>query len=616
MNRLYLTAMAVAVASFGVSAQGVGTQRYLKQRALDVPNRTTPTVTAQGGERAVIWSDDFSNPANWTIGNINDPNNDNWVIGTNGPSGSFAIAPIASTTADNGFALFDSDLLCGGSQNAWVAMANPVNLSANSGVVVQFEQYFRRFRGDTYVEVSTNGTDWTEIEVNAEIAVNNATLNPDLEMVDISAIAGGQAQVWIRFRYFSTVADHGSGAGCDYAWMVDDVSIITLPDYEMITTWGYTSQFGNGMEYARIPQNQMPSTINAGAQVVNFGSQPQTNVTVTTTITDASSATVGTATSTFATMNNGDTVLSDETITLPSPLPVGLYTATFTISSDQIGSDENPADNTAYRYFEVTDDWYSLDGINLVPDSVLRLTTLGTGSFTDNNQDVRFLNYYNVIDQSTFTGVEVVLDANNSMAGSYFIAAVYDTSEMYVGTPLSSPLVESEPRVITEADLAAGVAQVAFMDPLTLDPNAYYVAVRLFQEGGNDLYILDDITVEQPFDATMLWIPNDDQGQFIYSNGNAMGIRLTTDPSVGVQENPSLTGVSMYPNPTNGQVEIRVQDAGKMTVEVFNALGALVKTAHFNGTTSSINLEGNAPGIYSVRISDGARFNVQRIAVK
>lgn len=616
MNRLYLTAMAVAVASFGVSAQGVGTQRYLKQRALDVPNRTTPTVTAQGGERAVIWSDDFSNPANWTIGNINDPNNDNWVIGTNGPSGSFAIAPIASTTADNGFALFDSDLLCGGSQNAWVAMANPVNLSANSGVVVQFEQYFRRFRGDTYVEVSTNGTDWTEIEVNAEIAVNNATLNPDLEMVDISAIAGGQAQVWIRFRYFSTVADHGSGAGCDYAWMVDDVSIITLPDYEMITTWGYTSQFGNGMEYARIPQNQMPSTINAGAQVVNFGSQPQTNVTVTTTITDASSATVGTATSTFATMNNGDTVLSDETITLPSPLPVGLYTATFTISSDQIGSDENPADNTAYRYFEVTDDWYSLDGINLVPDSVLRLTTLGTGSFTDNNQDVRFLNYYNVIDQSTFTGVEVVLDVNNSMAGSYFIAAVYDTSEMYVGTPLSSPLVESEPRVITEADLAAGVAQVAFMDPLTLDPNAYYVAVRLFQEGGNDLYILDDITVEQPFDATMLWIPNDDQGQFIYSNGNAMGIRLTTDPSVGVQENPSLTGVSMYPNPTNGQVEIRVQDAGKMTVEVFNALGALVKTAHFNGTTSSINLEGNAPGIYSVRISDGARFNVQRIAVK
>ncbi len=607
MNRLYLTAMAVAVASFGVSAQGVGTQRYLKQRALDVPNRTTPTVTAQGGERAVIWSDDFSNPANWTIGNINDPNNDNWVIGTDVPSGAYAINPIASTTADNGFALFDSDLLCGGSQNAWIAMANPVNLSANSGVVVQFEQYYRAFQGFCYVETSTDNVNWTTHQIN-DVGVNNfVASNPQVFSLNVSADIAGASSAWVRFRY---------EGGCDYAWMIDDVAIITLPDYEMITTWGYTSQFGNGMEYARIPQNQMPSTINAGAQVVNFGGQPQTNVTVTTTITDASSATVGTATSTFATMNNGDTVLSDETITLPSPLPVGLYTATFTISSDQIGSDENPSDNTAYRYFEVTDDWYSLDGINLVPDSVLRLTTLGTGSFTDNNQDVRFLNYYNVIDQSTFTGVEVVLDANNSMAGSYFIAAVYDTSEMYVGTPLSSPLVESEPRVITEADLAAGVAQVAFMDPLTLDPNAYYVAVRLFQEGGNDLYILDDITVEQPFDATMLWIPNDDQGQFIYSNGNAMGIRLTTDPSVGVQENPSLTGVSMYPNPTNGQVEIRVQDAGKMTVEVFNALGALVKTAHFNGTTSSINLEGNAPGIYSVRISDGARFNVQRIAVK
>lgn len=52
-----------------------------------------------------IWTSDFSNAADWVTGTNATGNgaNDNWVIGTAGPAGSFAIAPIASTTAANGF---------------------------------------------------------------------------------------------------------------------------------------------------------------------------------------------------------------------------------------------------------------------------------------------------------------------------------------------------------------------------------------------------------------------------------------------------------------------------------------------------------------------------------
>ncbi|MBP9080613.1 MAG: T9SS type A sorting domain-containing protein, partial [Flavobacteriales bacterium] len=122
--------------------------------------------------------------------------------------------------------------------------------------------------------------------------------------------------------------------------------------------------------------------------------------------------------------------------------------------------------------------------------------------------------------------------------------------------------------------------------------------------------------VGQPFDASMLWIPNDDQAQFIYSNGNAMAIRLSSDATIGVQETANLDGVTLYPSPTDGPVEIRLETPGKMSVEVFNVLGKLVETARFNGTSTKLDLGGNAAGIYTVRISDGARYNVQRITLK
>ena len=38
----------------------------------------------------------------------------------------------------------------------------------------------------------------------------------------------------------------------------------------------------------------------------------------------------------------------------------------------------------------------------------------------------------------------------------------------------------------------------------------------------NDIYILDDETVPQPFYMSMIYIPGDQ----VYSNGNAAGIRM------------------------------------------------------------------------------------------
>lgn len=209
---------------------------------------------------AILWSSDFSNPADWVISN-QAGNSDNWVIGTTGPSGSFAIPAIASTSAANGFALFDSDLLCSGNQIADLTMANSVDCSAEPAVMVKFEQFYRRYDDSCIVFVSVDNTNWTAFPVNYTLANNDfvgnpATgTNPTITTVDISSVAANQATVWVRFEFYSpsTFVGPAGAPGCAYAWMIDDVSIETPPpstafwsdDFSNPANWTISNQAGN-----------------------------------------------------------------------------------------------------------------------------------------------------------------------------------------------------------------------------------------------------------------------------------------------------------------------------------------------------------------------------------
>ena len=60
-----------------------------------------------------FWSHDFSNSSDWTMVDLINGGLQNWAITPNGPTGSYSsnMGVINSTTAANGFALFDSDAL-------------------------------------------------------------------------------------------------------------------------------------------------------------------------------------------------------------------------------------------------------------------------------------------------------------------------------------------------------------------------------------------------------------------------------------------------------------------------------------------------------------------------
>lgn len=597
------------------------------------PHPTTPTAPLNGGQRDVVFTEDFANGfagnngvGAWTFSGTN---GDVWRYTTTGPVGAFTVLSeiITSPSASNGFMLFNSDSV-NTDFNATPpvevspripltgSLVSPVlDLSASPSVEIRFYQKYRfccaSNSGHT-LDVSTDGgTTWpTSISLDMGVAQNDEFSTAETSVNIAGAISANPSNVRLRFNQGGTNVSA-------YYWQIDDISIASLPGNELIMDYGFTSQFGAGYEYGRVPASQLGSSIDVGAGIINYGGNTQNNVTLNISLKDASNTEVSNTSVNLGSILSGDTVHVETDLTIPSPMSLGLYTAYFTMTSDSIAVDLDPANNAKQRRFSVTDDLYSLDGVGGVnPAAEQSITRAGTGSFTDNTQDVRVLNYFVVTAQEVFDGVEIVT-ATQSQAGSYFIGAIYDTTEMFAGTSLSSPIAETEIRVIVASDLTGSRrAAVDFLDPVTLAPGAYYVAARLYQEAAKNLYVVDDLTVPQPGDASMLWLPVDDQNQYLYGNGNAWAVRLYKNGPAGVQEHSSLEGITTYPSPTTGLVQIRSEKAASMTVEVFNTLGKVVATTSFNGTATTLDLTGNAAGIYTVRVSDGTNYNVQRITLK
>jgi hypothetical protein len=193
-------------------------QKSIVLNELQLPANPALRATRAISSNTVLFSSDFSDASQWTISNGNATTR-NWVIGTTAPSGDYPISAIASTTASNGFALFDSDLLCGAS-DAFLTTANPIDCSGEAVVVLTFETYLRKFNDQFFVRVSNDGTTWTSFELFGTLANNGSTANPEVVMLDISSVAANQATVHIRFNYVGN---------CGYSWMIDDVQVLTAP---------------------------------------------------------------------------------------------------------------------------------------------------------------------------------------------------------------------------------------------------------------------------------------------------------------------------------------------------------------------------------------------------
>lgn len=605
MSKLYISVLAVALVAGSATAQRADIAPALK-KTRSVQMRNTSTPIQYSADRAEIWSDDFSDPNTWVLGVAPGTDTELWQIGTDAPAGPvYGIEAIESTSADNGFALFDSDFWCGGNQNAYIRMATSVNLSASVGVVLQFEQYYRRFQGNTYVEVSVDGGNaWETIEVNTAVGVNGYSPNPELVRLNITDLVAGQPNVLIQFRY---------EGGCDYAWMVDDVSIIDQPASDLVINYSFLVTTAPGYQYCRIPANELDAILEVGAEVFSFGYEDQTNVTLTMELRDESNGLAAELNFPIGTMMDGDTVFVDELVDI-STLAAGIYTATFNVTSDQNVDEDTPDNNTYLRAFQVNNGLFSLDGIGIHPPGYLDLGALGSGSYVD-DQVLQMFTYYQVANETTVYGLEVQISAGSD-AGSFLFAAVYDSTTVlgddFVNQQNNTIYATPDAYTLTAADVASGTVFIPFDTEVTLPAGGYYASITAYQDGDNDLFVLDDLTVDDLVGGgSLIYLPSDET---VYGNGNAFAIRLVIDGTISVDEENALEGVSMYPNPTNGILRINTTTSEKFLVEVMNVLGEQVMTTSFAGNTV-LDLGAYADGVYTVRVSNGTKTTVQRITL-
>ena len=83
--------------------------------------------------------------------------------------------------------------------------------------------------------------------------------------------------------------------------------------------------------------------------------------------------------------------------------------------------------------------------------------------------------------------------------------------------------------------------------------------------------------------------------------------RIVWTPSALSLENVYKTKIAIYPNPSNGIINVQYNDIPVNKIDVVNALGQVVKSikrdAFSSETLESIDLSGNANGLYIINVS-------------
>jgi len=637
MKKIYLSLALVGLATTGLFAQQTAST-FAELGPVTKKQRTgKPTNDATAVAKAIVWTESFDigSTSGGTGGGTYTTSNGDWVASgniwkhdfetTNG-EWSTGTSPFASTTASDGFMLFDSDsvnlTVAQGDQSLYSPysgdLVSPtIDLSAEGSVVLEFEQDFRYCcTGSHEINVSVSndgGASWgTPHDVTGGVATNDDyfTTNGDSYkmVVNITAEAANQANVKLKFTW-----DGNLSGSSHYYWNFDDVCLYPLPDndVQILSSW-IAGENNEGVEYGRCPEDQQETNYLVGSEVYNFGALDQTAVTW------------GADFNSMAYVSTGvePSLLSQDTVIIENAeawaLPVGMYNGDYgVVSSGEDATSPLFGNNVGMREFEITtssaaatpmSSIYSIDGVGVYAANTLSST--GTNSFTGGEDGLICGNLYHIKNTTTISGIRVML-ATGTVSGAELYGSIKDTAT-YFADDMTSMYVTGQ-GIVSAGDIGAGYIDLYFAAPVSVNAGGIIAAVEMYSNGNStDVRILDDETVAQPWYASTIYIP----GDVVYSNGEAFGIRLLmgSEWGAGINEN-TLTGISVYPNPTQGVVTISNENGTATTIAVHDLAGKLILTTEASATTT-IDLSENGTGVYLVEVSNGDSKFVERVIVK
>ena len=576
MKKIYLSAIALSLATLSFGQHAIPNKSaapILKTEKNSTENNKAPGDT--------LWSDDFSTIGNWALTNASSPAQD-WIYETD-PTAIPVLTPNAVnfTTAANGFLYIDSDDLGGAStQNSTAQTVTAIDLSAEAAVSLNWEQQFISFQEVFTVSVSgDNGTSWTDYVIDGGGLQANTFQSKSL---NISAVAGGQSQVLVKFNY---------QGNWDWMWAIDDVSIIATPLNELVLDDPYYGSLF--YQYSQIPVAQI-QPIDFAAFVQNIGNDDQPNTILSL---DINSGAFTSATAPVTVVSG--TTDSLFTVWTPAATAGNTYTATLSVEASPL-VDFSPANNTyTFAPFSTTDHIYAYDDNDVAADQ----GRIGG----DNGGEVAFEggNSFDIFVDANLMALDVVVGAGTPV-GANFKGVLY---EGITTAPFYSKIAETQ-FYVTDAASIGNITQLLFNAPIALEAGKnYFAGVSVLSEfyistsGGSPGQ--DEIASPNSF-YSYGTMDSPSANKNYYTTSTPM-VRMNFDPSlpVGVAELKGQVKFNVFPNPSNGVFNINLSSNDNVNLTVKNVVGQTVitETVNVSGNTNhKISLTDYSKGIYFLTV--------------
>lgn len=360
-------------------------------------------------------------------------------------------------------------------------------------------------------------------------------------------------------------------------------------------------------------------TMQIGSWVRNYGSNTQTDVTLTATISLNGTDIYDESTS-IASLASGDsTLLGLPNFSIPNA-NVAKYTLTYTVTSDS--TDEENSDNEIVQDFYITDGAYTKSRYDAAANKPIR--TSGLTAADDANITWGIL--MNAVEGSKIkaTGIQFSAStaATDSLTGEIITGILYEWDDANADGGISDDeLTEIAIGFYSyQSNLQNEILTIDLDDtpgegPALADNKVYYIAIQY--EGNKTVFMSvdEDLDYNQTINQYNQSINPLLSGGAWYGGGFGSEYTLslalnTAFNNVSIEENGLELNLSAYPNPAKDAVNLVFGNAvanADVQVKVVDVTGRAVMNTQYNITTSenyvTVNTADMAAGTYYFSVS-------------
>jgi len=632
--------------TFGQVKQVSDTKNYTlnNDQVFYVNGKTKTILTNDKAGGDVIYNETFSSMGSWTSTGVDAAL---WMYDTDGPNGQYsnpATQIITSTTASDGFMIFDADF----SNPAGVTPVNRIgslvspayDLSLNPNVLVSFEQSYRHCCSRDFIltmDVSNdNFTTFSTYDISVPgIAVNDnsGTVKTVVNINDFIATGGTLSNFQVRFNF------DGSVGTTHYFWQIDDFQLIEQHPHDLSITNAWIGDIVTDFEVTEIPAFFNKDII-MQASLRSFGSATPSNVKLRINVLDATSTSVFTAEG--GTLSNNFAMVYD-TVTFITGLNTSkLAAGTYTVNMDIIftETDGDLTNNSFSRTLMITGS--TLSSINY--DGNVYRDNIAYSYRNTTTNDVPFMRVGTLftlpstVSPLFMTGIDIGLSTGPASAltstGEKIFVSIYEYdfnaatfAESFIPFSDEFEFTIAAPMLNSTGDTYTfnfSASENGTTNNPVLDPGKSYVATFVHY-GGSAKYLWywaskfdEDISsfTFGPFgvNAAENW----------FTLGNDPLMRMNLAQGVGLNELAKNTAsVQVYPNPATDiiTVDFVLNQTSDVSINITDVTGKVINAGtNLSGkkgaNSTSISTTNFDAGVYFVNVNLNNEIIIKKITIK